>query len=494
MKYPEKSVIRFFRRLRERSLDEWLFILLVMTAFSMPFHIELTRYLTGGVMGVWLLRIVIPRLAGSKFTPPRLAGSENMTPRLAGFKNAHPRLAGLEPSRLKPLRPKWGGIQPSGVKHFLPQTTVTVSSATRGRQSLLYIVIAFYLLHVVSLWTSSDFGHALFDLERKLTILLLPLAFSTLSALRGKRKDDILASFIAANLAISLFYIGFYLGKLSHPEYFRDFVDYPLYWIYTDFALLNQSTYYALHMELCVAFLFYLYHRPHPPVSRRWIAGLIVFFTLMIFLVSSRAGIIGLVVLFAYTIVHYARGRKLKGVLTAGLVVVTVLGLTNYRFDNYLDLGRKLLQGHQVSHQELIENDALRFLIWETSLELSREHCWWGMGTGDVQKELNRAYQRRNIRQYMDHNFNPHNQYLSTYMGTGFFGLILLLMLLIWPLIISFREKDYLAAGLILLFVLHFMFESMLNRLPGILPFAFFYGLLVMNGIAVKSSKTAGSS
>jgi O-antigen ligase len=120
-------------------------------------------------------------------------------------------------------------------------------------------------------------------------------------------------------------------------------------------------------------------------------------------------------------------------------------------------------------------------LIWDAALDLSREHLWFGRGAGDVQQALNREYQRRDLKKHMDRNYNPHNQYLSTLMGLGLAGLALLAALLLWPLVWGIRHRDYLAVAFILLYMSHFMFESMLSRSPGILSFAFFYGLLILN-------------
>jgi len=76
-----------------------------------------------------------------------------------------------------------------------------------------------------------------------------------------------------------------------------------------------------------------------------------------------------------------------------------------------------------------------------------------------------------------DRNFNVHNQYLETWMGIGILSFVLLLLLLFIPLF--FRSKHYLLPYLIIILSTSFLFESMLNRLAGVMFFAFFLSLLV---------------
>jgi O-antigen ligase len=80
----------------------------------------------------------------------------------------------------------------------------------------------------------------------------------------------------------------------------------------------------------------------------------------------------------------------------------------------------------------------------------------------------------------MDHNYNPHNQYLSSFLALGITGLVVMLVWMLWPLISAWRDKDYPGMVWMLMMLLHFFFESMLNRSPGVLLIAFFYGLLIV--------------
>ncbi len=396
-----------------------MYILALLTVFSMPFHLQLTRYLVGGLLGVWLLEMVVGR----------------------------------------------------GVKAMLGHLL---------QQRLVWFVVVFYLLHVASLFLSGNVDRALFDLERKLPVLLLPLAFATMPSIRRRRRNYILLSFIAANLFVSLICLGFFTARLTDASYLQKFLNYPLYRFYTDFSLFSKSTYFALYLEVSVAFLLYLYHGGSP-VKKGWLAAAAVFLTLLVLAVSSRAAIIGLMVVFVTTILMYGGRLRVKVLSLAGLILLVAVVLGNYRFRNYREMAGRLLRGEPIGQQELIEKDAMRLLIWDSALDLSLDHFWLGTGTGDVQEMLNNEYQRRGLHKHMDHNYNPHNQYLSSFLALGITGLVVMLVWMLWPLILTWRDKDYPGMVWMLMMLLHFFFESMLNRSPGVLLFAFFYSLLIVH-------------
>lgn len=348
-------------------------------------------------------------------------------------------------------------------------------------QRLVWLLVLFYALHVSSLLISANTKQAFGDLEHKLTLLLLPLAFASVGMMEAKRKDLVLLSFVAGTLTVTVVSLAAFTVRLFDPDYLEYFLRFPLYNLYTDFSLFNHPSYYALFLELSVIFGFYLLKRPGVPVGKGWLITIILSFSGMVFLTSSRAGILSLLVIFGVTLLMYTRRRNRKLLWIGVLVLLGVLAMHNYRFSNYLDLAGKVTKGGKVETSELVKQDAIRLVLWDVALDLSREHLWFGRGTGDVQEALNREYQRRDLIKHLDRHYNPHNQYLSTLMGLGLAGLFVLIALLLWPLIRGLRQGDYLAVAFILLYMSHFMFESMLSRSPGILSFAFFYSLLILN-------------
>jgi O-antigen ligase len=348
-------------------------------------------------------------------------------------------------------------------------------------QRLVWVVILFYALHVLGLFISTNTQKAFVELEHKFTLLLLPVAFASVGVMDPGRRGRVLLAFVAGTFAVSLVSLVAYIIRLSDPGYLEYFLRFPLYNIYTDFSLFNHPTYYALFLELSIVFAFYLLRKPWSPLRKGWLIAIILLFSILVFLASSRSGILSLLVIFFVTIFMYSRRRNWKFFWIGIMLVLGFLATQNYRFGNYMELVGKMAAGEPTDTGELMEKGAMRLVLWDVALDLSQDHLWFGRGTGDVQEALNREYQRRDLEKHMDRNYNPHNQYLSTWMALGLAGLAVLGVLLLWPLILGLRHGDYLAVAFLLLYMSHFMFESMLSRSPGILSFAFFYGLLILN-------------
>ncbi len=85
---------------------------------------------------------------------------------------------------------------------------------------------------------------------------------------------------------------------------------------------------------------------------------------------------------------------------------------------------------------------------------------------------------------------NSHNQYLETCAGLGIFGFVSLLYILIYGFIITYKKRHYLLFFLLVILSINFMFESMLNRMSGVLFMIFFYSLFVfMNKQPVRKKQ-----
>ncbi|MEM6963283.1 MAG: hypothetical protein AAF573_00870, partial [Bacteroidota bacterium] len=100
-----------------------------------------------------------------------------------------------------------------------------------------------------------------------------------------------------------------------------------------------------------------------------------------------------------------------------------------------------------------------------------------GVGTGDIQDELNKIYQKRNLQTELQYNQNTHNQYLQTTATLGILGGTWLLVLYFLPFYQAFRHKDYLYCLFILLILLAFLTESILQTQRGTMLVGFFHSL-----------------
>src|SRR5882762_8685595 len=120
--------------------------------------------------------------------------------------------------------------------------------------TLLKLFVLFYLLHVVGILFSSNTHQALFELEKKLSLLIFPLVLSGIPALSPKQFRNILIAFVASCFVASVICLGYatYQYLTNHTsEYF----------FYHPLAetVGMHGNYLAMYVCLCLFILFYLY-------------------------------------------------------------------------------------------------------------------------------------------------------------------------------------------------------------------------------------------
>jgi O-antigen ligase len=202
-------------------------------------------------------------------------------------------------------------------------------------------------------------------------------------------------------------------------------------------------------------------------------------FITTIFLCASKMGLISLFV--CVPLLLYQKWKDRFGIkrslfiLAVGIVLVFVAGrFVPGAFDRFL-----AIQNISIQHLDKTssESNTIRLLIWEQSVHIIKDHFWLGLGVGDANDALYKAYQENGITGAMENHLNAHNQYLQTFLGIGFVGFFLLVVLTLGGIIKGLRKTNVMLSFFSLLISLNFLVESMLQAVAGTLFFAFFYCL-----------------
>ena len=119
--------------------------------------------------------------------------------------------------------------------------------------------------------------------------------------------------------------------------------------------------------------------------------------------------------------------------------------------------------------------------ILEASVELLKENFLWGVGTGDIQDELNKIYIGNGYPLLAKVNTNTHNQYLEIIIENGLPGIIIFSLMFGTMFYIAYQEKNILYFMFLTVVIIAFFFETMLNRLAGITFYSFFSFILLLN-------------
>lgn len=352
---------------------------------------------------------------------------------------------------------------------------------------LLMGFILMYVLELLGLLYSSNISVAASALEKKLTLLVIPLIILTSNELDFKRLDRVIKFFTVSVTVASLicllyaFHRNNYLEGLSNPNWF--------YFSYYDLTeiLDIQPIYFSVFVSF--SFFVVIFQIKNSWTESSWLKRLFNFIWvcyLFIFLVllSGKTSIIATISIFmAITFIYFQkRKRLLVGLMTLLLIVVgsvmmiSKLPVVKERFLEVLGMNKTSdwVYGDPKRNKPIPE---ARLVKWQSALDVIQDNWIFGVGSGDVQDELNKQFEAHDFPAGIAEQFNTHNQFLQTWVGTGLIGLAIFLVTLIASVAKAIQLKNHLFLVFMAIFIICCLTESMLERQFGILFYVIFSSL-----------------
>jgi O-antigen ligase len=128
----------------------------------------------------------------------------------------------------------------------------------------------------------------------------------------------------------------------------------------------------------------------------------------------------------------------------------------------------------KVDQKKVPSSTTARKKIWSTTLKLVKEKWITGYGTGLSKKVLQEQFKKDGYDFFSKKNYNTHNQYLQVFLDQGIFGFSLLMFFTFGMLYASLKQKNFIYALFLVVMILNFMTESILETQSGVIFFAFF--------------------
>ena len=350
-----------------------------------------------------------------------------------------------------------------------------------------------YLLYLFGLGYTNNFGYGLFDLEVKMSLFIFPIVFASI-------RKEVLSTAIMRKV-----FMAFVFGvvgsmvlcySVALVNYLRNGLLESFY--YSNLAFLIHPSYLAMYVCFAIAILLYFNLKGwiHSRILKTLSIILVILFELFVIMLSSKAGILSLVLSIALftSYIFFIEKRILTGFLVGGLLTASflVLFLLFPTSADRFDESRDALEQANVRSNEISNSTGERILIWWYSFEITNDNFLAGVGTGDVKDHLLDKYEEKGMSNARQLELNAHNQYLQTMIAMGILGLIILLLNLLLPALYSIEGKHYLYLVFLILIAFNFIFESMLETQAGVVFYAFFNAYL----FAIKkdpASTEAGS-
>lgn len=333
-----------------------------------------------------------------------------------------------------------------------------------------------YVVYIIGIFNSENISAANFDVQLKLSLIVLPIVFLLAPKLSASELKKIFYCFTAGCFISSVACLS-----IAAKRYISEGSG---VFFYNSLSFFLHPSYFAMYITLAVSFLLYEIFIEHASLRLTWIRiVLISYFLGFLFLLSSKAGLITMsLILFGTLIISYLRsGDK----LLLGIMGGAVGGLLLFIFFMPGNMNRYLSFAKIISHDKVAvdtgESTSERFYVWKNGWQLIKQHPVLGYGTGDVKDVLVNQYEKNGFVFGVERKLNAHNQFMQTMLAIGMAGIALLLFCLIFPIGLFKNTGSFIGFVFLIIVAINFMVESMLETQAGVVFFALFYSILVID-------------
>ncbi len=369
---------------------------------------------------------------------------------------------------------------------------------------LIYLSLAFFIfLYIFSLLYTDNIDYGLFEIQRKLSIIFFPILIIGSNEKIKSNYNIILIVFVVGNIFASIYifsqaffsnliienggwYIKYWLSPIFEKYSLWELIKMRMsIFSYSYVSLYMHPAYFTMYLTFSIAILtFFL--KNNQKIKFKHKIGIIIsiiFLLITIFLIHSRAGFITFFVVVIVFIMLELKKHQKKRYIIVGTTVI-LISITFISLSSNMQLSFEKLINLSIKNNklEIIKQDA-RFQTWYSATELIKENFWFGTAPADAYDELMKKYINYNFITAKEKALNSHNQYLESFTGLGIIGFISLLSILIAGFIFAYKNKHYLMFYLLLILSINFLFESMLNRMAGVLFMMIFYSMFVFGDI-----------
>ena len=325
-------------------------------------------------------------------------------------------------------------------------------------------------------------------LETGFSCLIFPLIFGSMETLNPRTVKRVLVSFVAANIAGSIFCLWKAYLAYKESNYFS-----LLFYHHLSGHIGISAIYFSMYCIFSLYILFYYFLLSKVEWWMRIISVLCIgYLSVFIMMLSSKTFIfllylsVLIVVVFSF---YYFKYRLITAVMLLLLIVIPLL-LIEFPYVN------ARVRDTQVKEYAGASDDqngiAVRGVFWESTWKLIRDAPITGWGHFSAIDALQQEYLKRGFADGVKQKYNSHNQYLFTWLCYGLVGLAALSLFLAQLLKSFFQGNQFIGICLVLMFILANITECMLETHKGIVFFLFFSSLIVFNLSAGPSLKTEG--
>jgi O-antigen ligase len=368
------------------------------------------------------------------------------------------------------------------------------------KHKVLLLNVIYFLVLVYGLLISENQSYAIKVLQRSLPFLILPLVFLRLN------KVKVNLNAIKLALIFSAFIASIYceISNYGQWKWFNSFpaYDFSIYEYFTHhwftYSVLTQSldlqpSFFALYILTSMIFILEYILLPLKKKRVYFVISifLLMYFVFFMFHLSSRIGLVLLLVLLGYYFLKLRLNLKYKTLIFLSSVLLFGYILVNSAFMDRLNELRVTLQENVTDKGDnIVHTKKIRVYTLQAFTNQAPINFLFGRGTGDAQQYLD-AFFEEIIREnpgtanaevkWKFKGSHYHNQFIQTNVETGILGLSALLLIFLVSLKQGIKNKNREHILFILICFLFFLLDSVLMRQKGIVFFIFFNIIFTLN-------------
>ncbi len=361
------------------------------------------------------------------------------------------------------------------------------------QRRLFLLFLLLYLVFGIAALGADNFSDALKLLETKLTLLVLPLIIGSITLSR-KSFLLIFAAFVTGITILSAY--GFARLLRDYPTLAGLRSTFPNNIIrdrFSDYTDLHPTylSFFAVTAILITCYLLYKYWGRAAIWQKLAGAAMLLYMLLLLLALSSRMPQLALATTGICFGIGYVIRHKRYIILVAGAIMLVlfamVLARTPIVAHRFMEIQETTLEPPRGIYHN---STNIRVGIMLCTMELLDQNWLLGLGTGNVQKNLNNCYQTNGYSDvlYKD-NYGPHNVYLDAWLTAGIPALTLHLAAFLLPLLLALRQNHLLYVAFLLVFILCSLTESLLSSNKGIVTYALFNSLFALRLYTGKEQK-----
>ncbi|MDR3681804.1 MAG: O-antigen ligase family protein [Flavipsychrobacter sp.] len=339
-------------------------------------------------------------------------------------------------------------------------------------------VIAFGIYFVLQL--VACYGYPVFDniheIEEKAALLGIPLLLYMLTLTYEDIWHRGLNSFVLGCIAASLWCMTIAIVQYSHTHDAGVF----FYHSYSSAVGLN-AIYFSLYLLTSIGYVVLNQTSFNP----YFVKGIGIFLYINLLLLSSKIAIaIGslllLILLFKAIKNNWQKVTLLIVAAGVYLILTTTVNPIRKRFADVTIASYSSALTATNFKDYPFDGLSLRLVLWRLGYELMNEKGLWLKGDGGAHYKEDLNAKMMNYQLYTGNskngdtgylNYNMHNQYMESYMQYGIAGGILILTVLGYALYLAVRYSNAMLVYAVVLFMVFFLTESVLETQSGILLF-----------------------